>query len=119
MIRTAERVGRPWRLVYGGRSRATMGFLAEVGQRHGGEVTLLPQDEYGLPDLEALLAGLRPSTAIYGCGPSGMLEALEAAARKHGLEGVLHVERFSAPQETSAPIRQGTDLSKSNFGNRV
>ena len=26
MIRVTERAGRPWRLVYGGRSRATMGF---------------------------------------------------------------------------------------------
>lgn len=101
MIRATERAGRPWRLVYGGRSRATMGFLAEIAERQGGDVTLLPQDECGLPDLDALLGAVEPDTAIYACGPSGMLKALEIAANRYGLSGALHIERFSADAPNS------------------
>jgi ferredoxin-NADP reductase len=35
MIAEAERLGRPWRLAYAGRSRATMAFLDELS-RYGG-----------------------------------------------------------------------------------
>ncbi|MCW6507830.1 PDR/VanB family oxidoreductase [Lichenifustis flavocetrariae] len=100
MIRAAERGGRPWRLVYGGRSRATMGFLSDIGGRRGGETDLLPQDECGLPDLHALLSGLDDQTLVYGCGPGAMLTALEAAAASLGLSERLHIERFAAPEIT-------------------
>jgi ferredoxin-NADP reductase len=99
MLRAAERAPRPWQLVYGGRSRASMGFLAELKGRQGGECHLLPQDECGLPDFDSLLNKLEPGTAIYGCGPGGMLAALQAAADRHGWSDALHIERFSAPEE--------------------
>jgi ferredoxin-NADP reductase len=108
MLRAAERTRRPWRLVYGGRSRANMGFLAELKGRQGGECSLLPQDECGLPDFESLLNSLEPGTAIYGCGPSGMLAALQAAADRRTLSDALHIERFSAPDEIE-PVLEGAD----------
>jgi ferredoxin-NADP reductase len=98
MIRAADRASRPWRLVYGGRSRATMGFVTEIDEWHGGEVKLMPQDECGLPDIDALLSETRLGIAIYACGPAGMLKEVEAAANRYGLRGALHIERFSAPE---------------------
>jgi ferredoxin-NADP reductase len=103
MIRRAESAGRPWRLVYGGRSRGSMGFLNEIATRTGGAVTLLPQDEVGLPDLDALLAEAEPDAVIYGCGPVGMLKALKEAAVRHGRAGDLHIESFSAPEDANPP----------------
>jgi ferredoxin-NADP reductase len=108
MLRAAERTRRPWRLVYGGESRAAMGFLAELRGRAGGECKLLPRDECGLPDLDSFLDGIEPGTAIYGCGPSGMLAALQAAADRHGWPDALHIERFSAAEETM-PVPEGAD----------
>jgi ferredoxin-NADP reductase len=99
MLRAAERERRPWQLVYGGRSRASMGFVAELTGRQGGECQLLPQDECGLPDFESVLNDLEPGTAVYGCGPNGMLAALQAAVERQGLSDSLHVERFSALKE--------------------
>jgi ferredoxin-NADP reductase len=98
MIRAAERAGRPWRLIYGGRSRATMGFVTEIDEWRGGETKLVPQDECGLPDIDALLSEIRPGIAIYACGPAGMLKEVEAVADRYGLHGALHIERFSAPE---------------------
>jgi ferredoxin-NADP reductase len=109
MIRAAERAGRPWRLIYGGRSRGTMGFLGEIADRDGGDVVLLPEDECGLPDLDALFAGLKPDTAVYGCGPGGMLAALEAAAKRHGHSDALHIERFCAAENPSVVMRETRD----------
>ncbi len=65
-----------WRLLYGGRTRASMPFLEEIELR-GGRVTVVAEDEDGRPDLDALFAnvpaGVRPSTAR---GPEGLMEAV-------------------------------------------
>ncbi len=80
MIRHAERTERPWRLVYGSRARNSMSFLSEIERCETGTVTLLPQDESGLPNFRTLLVDVEKDAAIYGCGPNGMLHALEVAA---------------------------------------
>ena len=54
MIAAAEAAGAEWRLVYGGRTRASMAFLDELAA-HGDRVTVRPQDETGLLDLATLL----------------------------------------------------------------
>lgn len=109
MIRQAESAGRPWRLVYGGRTRASMGFVPELAARTGGAVTLLPQDEVGLPNLDALLSEAEPDVAIYGCGPAGMLKALKEAAARHGRVSALHTESFSAPDDVVPPAGRAGD----------
>lgn len=96
MIKHAEVTNRPWHLVYGGRSRSSMAFLTELAKRLGGELTLVPQDELGFPDLDGVIGQLEDGTAIFGCGPAAMLTALEAVANNHGRAASLHVERFTA-----------------------
>ncbi|WP_408898521.1 PDR/VanB family oxidoreductase [Nocardioides sp. R1-1] len=98
MIAEAEASGADWRLVYGGRSRASMAFLDELAA-YGDRVTLLPQDEAGLPDLDALLGVPQPDTLVYTCGPSGLLDAVEARCSSWPA-GSLHLERF-APRAAS------------------
>ncbi|RDV05798.1 PDR/VanB family oxidoreductase [Undibacter mobilis] len=111
MIRQAELAGRPWRLVYGGRTRASMGFVKEIAARTGGTVTLLPQDEVGLPDLNALLSEVELDAAIYGCGPAGMLKALKDAAAQHGRASALHIESFSASEDAVPPAGGAGDAA--------
>ncbi|MEW1753689.1 PDR/VanB family oxidoreductase [Streptomyces angustmyceticus] len=110
MVRQAERAGVPWRLVYGGRSRASMPFLAEVEALAGsgtGRVTVVAEDEDGRPDLAAVLAAAPPGAAVYCCGPGPLMDAvaalLPAAAGEPPL--TLHTERF-AP---AAPAPAGHD----------
>jgi ferredoxin len=49
-----------------------------------------------------LLIGATPTTAVYVCGPSGMLESVRIARDEHA-NAPLHYERFSPP-----PVVDGT-----------
>jgi ferredoxin-NADP reductase len=94
MMAEATAVGAEWRLLYGGRSRASMGFVDELAQ-YGDRVTLVPQDELGMIDLDAALGTPQPGTLVYCCGPEPLLDAVEqrCASWPHGS---LHLERFAA-----------------------
>jgi ferredoxin-NADP reductase len=107
MIRAAEAAGADWRLVYGGRRRASMAFLDELAQ-YGERVSVRPQDETGLLDLDSLLGTPEADTLVYCCGPEALLAAVEqrcAAGTPGGWpRGSLHVERFAPrPQDGTAP----------------
>ncbi|MFC9298733.1 PDR/VanB family oxidoreductase [Streptomyces sp. NPDC057011] len=78
MLRAATAAGAGWTLLYGGRSRASMPFLDELAE-YGDRVTVLPEDEVGLPDL-APLAAAGPGTLVYCCGPEPLMRAVTAAA---------------------------------------
>lgn len=99
MLAEAQRTGKRWRLLYGGRTRASMAFLDEL-RGYGEKVQLAPQDECGLLDLSSALAGLPEGTLVYCCGPEPLLAAIEAECANEGLAAALRVERFSAkPQQ--------------------
>lgn len=95
--------GAEWRLLYGGRTRASMPFLEEIEklapdrERGGRRVTVVAEDEDGRPGLDAFLADLPEGTAVYCCGPEGLMAAVEERLP----EGTaLHLERF-APRTTA------------------
>ena len=94
---TSERGGR-WRLVYGGRSRASMAFAAELAERHPDQVAIVAEDELGWPDFAAEMAWLGPDAEVYACGPAGMLDAVTRAHASAGLPAAVRFERFSAGQ---------------------
>jgi ferredoxin-NADP reductase len=102
MIRAAEAAGADWELVYGGRRRASMAFLDELAP-HGDRVSVRPQDETGLLDLDTLLGAPRPDTLVYCCGPEPLLAAVEQRCAGWP-RGALHVERF-APRPQAEPAR--------------
>lgn len=89
-----------WSLLYGGRSLASMAYREELSALPG--VTLVPQDTEGLPDLDAALAGQPAGTAVYCCGPEGLLRAVEER-----WSGPLHVERFGAADPVEKSPGQG------------
>jgi cytochrome P450/ferredoxin-NADP reductase len=102
MIAAASSAGADWRLLYGGRRRASMAFLPELA-RYGDRVTVAPQDETGLLDLDALLDTSQPDTLVYCCGPEPLLAAVEERCRTWPPRS-LRVERFSA-RPLAAPVR--------------
>lgn len=107
MVRQAHRAGRPWRLVYGGRRRSSMAFLAELARYPEGRVAVLAEDEQGLPDLERILGQSAAGTAVYCCGPPGMISAVETAVARHLGADALHVERFTAPDDAASGTQAG------------
>ena len=109
MIAEANAAGSDWRLLYGGRERASMAFLDELGQ-YGGRVTIVPQDEEGMLDLESILGRPQPDTLVYCCGPEGLLRAVEKFCEKWP-SGTLHIERFTAkPQEPTGEVDSSFEL---------
>lgn len=96
MVRAIEGQGRPWSLVYGGRSLESMAFCKELS-RFGDQVLLVPQNSHGLIELGSVL-GTATADAVYCCGPEPLLAAVEAHAAAW-LPGRLHVERFTAESE--------------------
>jgi ferredoxin-NADP reductase len=97
MLQAAEAAGADWRLVYGGRRRASMAFAEALVTRYGSRVQLSPEDETGPLPLSALLGTPEPDTLVYCCGPEPLLLAAEEACARWPA-GALHVERFS-PKE--------------------
>ncbi len=95
MIRTLQQQGADWTLTYGARSTDTMAFLDEV-QSYGDKVTLAPQDQVGLLDLDALLSATAEGAHVYACGPGAMLKALQEKCATLGCRDQLHIEHFSA-----------------------
>lgn len=105
MAENVERAGGQWTLLYGGRTRASMAFADELAYRHPGHVTVWPQDERGLLDLDALLGEPEEGTLVYCCGPEALLSAVEERCAQWP-EGSLHIERFAAKAPT---LEQQTD----------
>ncbi|MGV0644653.1 PDR/VanB family oxidoreductase [Mycolicibacterium sp. XJ2546] len=95
MVRTVHASGRPWRLLYGGRSRSSMAFRNELTSGYGEHVCVWPQDEFGLIDLGKELGTPVTDTAVYGCGPESLLTALQERCAAWPA-GTLYVERFRA-----------------------
>jgi ferredoxin-NADP reductase len=100
MIAAAERAGTDWTLLYGGRTKKSMAFAEELAERYPQRVTVWPQDERGLLDLESLLKDPEDNTLVYCCGPEALLGAVEQQCA-HWPTGVLHIERFAAKALTT------------------
>ncbi|OQS14265.1 oxidoreductase [Nocardia donostiensis] len=89
MVRAAGSRGL---LVYTGRTRDTMPFL----DRLPADADIRPDDEFGTPDVPALIARAAPGAAVYVCGPPPMLDAAARGMFHLNPTGSLHIERFSA-----------------------
>jgi ferredoxin-NADP reductase len=97
MIRMAQQRGIDWRAIYAGRSREYLPLLDEVVSVAPDRVTVWADDERGgFAGVDDLLARAGPMTAVYVCGPSGMLEAVRRARHEYA-SAPLHYERFSPP----------------------
>lgn len=105
MIEEAQAAGADWHLHYGGRSRASMAYLADL-EKYADRVTVVPQDEQGLLDVAGILGTPQPGTLIYCCGPEPLLAVVEEHSSQWP-PGALHLERFAA----KTVEREGEDAS--------
>jgi ferredoxin-NADP reductase len=103
MVAAAQAAGAEWELVYGGRTRTSMAFLDELP---AARVSIRPQDETGLLDLEGLLGVPRADTLVYCCGPEALLAAVEERCASWPA-GSLRVERFT-PKPVDDPVLAGS-----------
>jgi ferredoxin-NADP reductase len=108
MIEAVQQAGSDWTLLYGGRTRASMAFAEELAERYPERVTVWPQDERGLLDLESLLKDAADNTLVYCCGPEALLTAVEQQCAQWQ-PGILHIERFSAKAPTAEEATESLD----------
>ncbi len=106
MVRAAAAGGARWSLAYAGRSVEGMAYARDLAQAYPEQVRLFPSASTGRMDVAAELAGPDPVTDVYCCGPQGLMDAVEAAAKEAGWQpGALRQERF-VPRELGAPVWQ-------------
>jgi ferredoxin-NADP reductase len=103
MLAAADTQQRPWRLYYGGRNRDSMAFAHQLAAQYGPNVQVLPEDEHGLLDLDAILGSRFPNQPVYCCGPAGLLAAVESRFTDQ-TRHLLHTERFSAAVPTEEQV---------------
>jgi vanillate O-demethylase ferredoxin subunit len=65
--------GAHYRLVYTGRTRAAMAYLAELTDAHGDRLEVHISEGAGRLDVDNLLAGVDTSTELYMCGPTSLM----------------------------------------------
>jgi ferredoxin-NADP reductase len=114
MVRQADMLGTDWRLLYGGRRRASMAFLDELAG-YGDRVQVVPQDEFGLLDLPGFLGTPRPGVKIYSCGPAPLLAAMEATCAAWPPH-TLRTERFVSAEPAAAVRRAAFDVELARTG---
>lgn len=102
MLEAATSAAVPWTLAYGGRRRTSMAYADDLVARYGDRVTLVPQDELGLIDLQGILAEPGEDALVYCCGPEPLLRAVESACGTWP-DDALHLERFT-PKEQGGSV---------------
>jgi ferredoxin-NADP reductase len=99
--------GRPWAMYYAGRTRTSMAFAGEALHIGGDLVHVLPKDENGPLDVEGIVGTADAGTAVYCCGPQGLVHALKDACQRLAPAASFYTERFtpagSAPGVRPAP----------------
>ena len=108
MLEAVQRAGGDWTLLYGGRTKASMAFAEDLANRYPERVTVWPQDERGLLDLESLFKEPEDNTLAYCCGPEALLSAVEQHST-HWPAGILHIERFAAKAPTAEEAAEALD----------
>ena len=108
MLEAVQRAGGDWTLLYGGRTKASMAFAEDLAKRYPERVTVWPQDERGLLDLESLFKEPEDNTLVYCCGPEALLSAVEQHST-HWPAGILHIERFAAKAPTADEMAEALD----------
>jgi len=117
MAQALAGAGVRWELVYGGRTRATMAFLDRLAEIDPHRVRVVPEDEQGLIDLTALLDQQQPGTAVYCCGPPGMINTVTTLiSTRPSLS--LHTEQL-APEQNLPPDSRPITLTLRRTGTTV
>ncbi|MCW4385975.1 PDR/VanB family oxidoreductase [Salinibacterium sp. SYSU T00001] len=110
MARALARVKAEFTLVYAGRSRAAMAYLAELEAELGDRIRIHVDDEGTTMSVAGLVEQIAEDTEVYMCGPIRLMDAVRRAWNDRGLPPQqLRYETFGAsgwfdPQEFTVRI---------------
>lgn len=94
MCRAADAAGAQWRLLYLGRSRRSMAYLADLQGDFPDRVEVFAGDEGRRLDVAAVVASLEPGTHVYCCGPDRLMDAVEREMSSPERLPYVHLEHF-------------------------
>ena len=97
MIEAAGASGARWRLLYGGRSRASMAFLRDL-ERHAPRCRSTRRTSAACSTSTPPSAPPARASSFYCCGPEPLLAAIPSRCAAWPA-GSLHVERFQAREQ--------------------
>lgn len=106
---------RNFEVIYIGKQAGDMAYLPEVAQLGTGRATIHTTGQCNgkRPALGALLVAQPPGTSVYVCGPSGLVQATQAAAAELGWTPQrIHSELFK-PASTSEEVAFSLELRHS------
>lgn len=101
MVRAVAKSGRDFRVVYGGRTLASMAFRDEI-DGFGAAASIVPEDTAGRIDIAAELARAPVGTHVYCCGPEPLLHAVQQLCSTEKRISGTHFERFGGASMTRA-----------------
>jgi ferredoxin-NADP reductase len=104
MVRAVAKVGKSFRILYGGRTLASMAFSDEI-RGYGAAAVVVPEDAAGRIDIPGELARCPVGARVYCCGPEPLLWAVKTAYDGDDRLGGLHFERFGSA--VPAPVAPG------------
>jgi ferredoxin-NADP reductase/predicted pyridoxine 5'-phosphate oxidase superfamily flavin-nucleotide-binding protein len=97
--------GREFSLHYAARTRAEMAWADEMARDFAPQLRQYFSGSDGRLDIEAVLREAPANALIYVCGPQRLIDAVQAAAARHGAADRVRAERFAAPSRTGdAPL---------------
>lgn len=79
MAAVLQKLKADYTLVYVGRSRAAMAYLAELQEQHGRNLVVHVDDEGTSLKVDELVAGADLDTELYMCGPIRLMDAVRRA----------------------------------------
>lgn len=115
MIAAVEARGIPFRLVYGGRARASMAYVEALESRYPDRVEVCPQDQMGHLDLPGILGEHRPDRLVFTCGPSPLLDAIESYCVQWPA-GAVNMERFRAKEANHGAVDTAFEVELAHTG---
>lgn len=96
MAQALENRGTEFQLHYAGRSRGDMAFRDRLERQFGQRLSIYSAADGERLDIEATVAAAPEGALIYICGPERLVGAVQAAAKKLGIERErIRLERFS------------------------
>ncbi|MCA1530118.1 PDR/VanB family oxidoreductase [Bradyrhizobium yuanmingense] len=94
--------GSSYRLHYAGRTQGLLAFLPQLQEICAGGLSVHYDSDESRLDIAAALGDAAANTHVYVCGPSGMIEAVKAAAAAAGVSADrVHYELFKSEQPSS------------------
>lgn len=85
MAGTLHRLGADYEIVYVGRSRSAMAYLAELVSAHGDRLRVHVDDEGSALSVPTLLDTVDATTEVYMCGPTRLMDAVRRGFEQVGL----------------------------------